>query len=316
MKVYKDSLKFDKRNNVVVTVGSFDGLHIGHKKILDELQKIRNEINGESVLLTFEPHPRQVVSKDIELKILTSLDEKKRLLEKAGIDSLIIQNFTREFSEMDSEEFIKEILVDGIGASHVVVGHDHKFGRDRLGDADKLKELGEKYGFNVTFVPAEKINGEIISSSVIRKVLADGNIDKANLFFGRSYSFCGLVVKGAQRGRTLGFPTANIKLDDSRKLIPKRGVYAVTSSCGDEKLNGIMNIGMRPTFENKTELVIEVNLFNFNKDIYGEKISIDFIKRLRDEKKFASKDELIDQIEEDKKTAMVILDSELRNNKW
>ncbi len=307
MKVYKDSSEFIKKNNVVITVGSFDGLHIGHSKILDELKKIKKSIDAEGVLLTFEPHPRQVVSKDFGLKILTSLDEKKMLLEKAGIDSLIIQNFTREFSEMTSDEFIKKVLVDDIGVSHIVVGHDHKFGKDRLGNDEQLKELGKKYGFGVTSVPAETIDGEIISSSVIRKALLEGDIDKANLFFGRSYSFCGLVVKGAQRGRTLGFPTANIQLDDSRKAIPKRGVYAVTCSCRGEMLNGIMNIGMRPTFEDKTELVIEVNLFDFNKDIYGEKISIDFIKRLRDEKKFASKEELIHQIELDKTEAKKLL---------
>ncbi len=307
MKVYKDSSEFIKKNNVVITVGSFDGLHIGHLKILDELKRIKNSVGAEGVLLTFEPHPRQVVSKDFGLKILTSLDEKKILLEKAGIDSLIIQNFTREFSEMTSDEFIKKVLVDDIGVSHIVVGHDHKFGRDRLGNDEKLKELGKKYGFEVTSVPAKTIDGEIISSSVIRKALIEGDIDKANLFFGRSYSFCGLVVKGAQRGRTLGFPTANIQLDDARKAIPKRGVYAVTCSCRGEVLNGIMNIGMRPTFEDKTELVIEVNLFDFNKDIYGEKVSIDFIKRLRDEKKFASKEELIHQIELDKKEAKRLL---------
>jgi riboflavin kinase/FMN adenylyltransferase len=307
MKVYKDSSQFVKKKNVVITVGSFDGLHIGHSQIIDQLLRIKNSINGESVLLTFEPHPRHVVSKDFGLKILTSPDEKKLLLEKAGIDSLIIQNFTREFSDMTSDEFIKKVLVNDIGVSHIVVGHDHKFGKDRLGNDEKLIELGRKYGFSVTSVPAVTINDEIVSSSIIRNALIEGNIEKANSYFGRSYSFCGIVVKGAQRGRTLGFPTANIQIDDARKAIPKRGVYAVTCSCRGEMLNGIMNIGLRPTFEDKTELVIEVNLFDFNKDIYGEKISVDFIKRLRDEKKFESKEELVNQIELDKKEAKKLL---------
>jgi riboflavin kinase/FMN adenylyltransferase len=307
MKVYTDSSDFIKENNIVITVGSFDGLHIGHFKIIDELLKKSSELNGKSVLLTFEPHPRQVVSKDNTIQILTTLEEKKNLLEKAGVDFLIVQNFTREFSEMTSDEFIKKVLVNDVGASHIVVGHDHKFGRDRLGDADKLRQLGDNYGFGVTSVDAEKINGEIISSTLIRKALFEGDIDKANLFFGRNFSFGGIVVKGAQRGRTLGFPTANIKLDDPRKLIPKRGVYAVKCGCQSDKLKGIMNVGMRPTFENKTELVIEVHLFNFSKDIYGDKISVDFIKRLRDEKKFESKEQLIHQIELDKLEAIKIL---------
>ena len=307
MKVYTDSSGFSKENNVVITVGSFDGLHKGHLKIIDKLIAVSKEINGKSVLLTFEPHPRQVVSKNFDLKILTTLEEKKTLLDKAGVDNLIVQNFTREFSEMTSDEFIKKVLVDDVGISHIVVGHDHKFGKDRLGDAEKLRELGSKYNFGVTSVPAETIDGEIISSTIIRNALFDGDIEKANSFFGRSYSFGGIVVKGAQRGRTLGFPTANIKLDDPRKAVPKRGVYAVTCSCQNDKLKGIMNIGMRPTFENRTELVIEVHLFSFNKDIYGDKISVDFIKRLRNERKFESKEDLIHQIELDKQAAIEML---------
>lgn len=306
MKVYRDSSEFIKEKNVVITVGSFDGLHKGHSKIVDELISLSHEKNGKSVLLTFEPHPRQVISKDFDLRILTTLDEKKIYLEKAGIDYLIVQNFTREFSQMTSDEFIKKILVDDVGVSHIVVGHDHKFGKDRLGDAVKLSELGAKYNFGVTSVPPEMIKGEIISSTIIRNALFNGDVEKANLFFGRNYSFSGVIIKGAQRGRTLGFPTANISLENPLKAVPKKGVYAVSCSCQNEKLHGVMNIGIRPTFENRTELVIEVHLFNFNKDIYGAKITIDFIKRLRDEMKFGSKEELIHQIENDKQAAIEI----------
>lgn len=306
MKVYTDSSGFNKEKNIVITVGSFDGLHRGHVKIIDELIRISKEIKGKSVLLTFEPHPRKIVSKDFDLKILTTLEEKEVILERAGIDILIVQKFTREFSQMTSEEFIKKVLVDDIGVSHIVVGHDHKFGKDRLGDDEKLKEFGSKFKFGVTSVPAERINGEIISSTIIRNALFNGDIEKANLFFGRSYSLSGTVVEGAHRGRILGFPTANIKLDYPEKAVPKRGVYAVTCSCQNEKLKGIMNIGMRPTFEDRTELIIEVHLFSFNKDIYGKKLSVDFIRRLRDERKFESKEELIHQIELDKQAAQSI----------
>ena len=307
MKVFTDSSDFIKKNKYAITVGSFDGLHVGHIKIIDELLNAAKAINGQSVLLTFDPHPRQVLSKDFDFKILTTLNEKESLLEKAGVDNLIVQKFTKEFSQMTSDEFIKKILVDDIGASHIVVGHDHKFGKDRLGDAEKLKELGRKYNFGVTSVPAEKIDGQILSSTKIREALFNGDIDSANMFLGRNYSFGGTVVKGAQRGRTLGFPTANIKLSDPRKAIPKKGVYAVTCKCQDKMEKGIMNIGMRPTFGDINELVIEVNLFNFSKDIYGEEIFIDFIKRMRDERKFDSKEDLIHQIELDKETALKLL---------
>jgi riboflavin kinase/FMN adenylyltransferase len=309
MIVYTDSSEFinEKDRGCAITIGSFDGLHVGHFKIIDELLKAAKSVNGKSVLLTFEPHPRQVLSKDLDLKILTTLEEKKFILEKAGLDILIVQKFTREFSQMTSDEFIQKILVDDIGASHIVVGHDHKFGRDRLGDAEKLKELGRKYNFEVTSVDAENIDGIVISSTKIRNALFDGEIEKANLFLGRHYSFGGIVVKGAQRGRTLGFPTANIKLFNPRKAVPKRGVYAVQCRCRNQRLKGVMNIGVRPTFENRTELVIEVHMFNFNEDIYGEEMSVEFIKRIRDEKKFGSREELIHQIEKDKQKAAELL---------
>jgi len=305
MKVYKDSSEFVKQKNTVITVGTFDGLHKGHLRILEKLIEKSKEVNGTNVLLTFEPHPRSVLS-SFELKILTTIDEKKEILEKAGIENLIVQNFNMEFSQMTSEQFIKKILIDDIGISHIIVGHDHKFGKDRLGDEEKLRELGKQLNFGVTTVTAEKINDEIISSTKIRNALLEGHVDNAALLLGRNYSFSGYVVKGAQRGRTLGFPTANIQPDSVYKALPRNGVYAVYCKCADDYFSGVMNIGYRPTFENKNEIIIEVHLLDFDKDIYGEKLTVELMEYIRDEKKFASKDELIYQIEADKRTVQEI----------
>ena len=307
MKVYTEVSENIKTKNAVVTVGSFDGLHPGHFKILNEVKKIVAQKNGTGFVVTFEPHPRFVLSKDFEMKLLTSLDEKKEILEKAGIENLMVINFTKEFSQLTSDEFIKQFIVDKIGALHMVIGHDHKFGKDRLGDVVKLSEVGKLYNFDVTDVSAESMNGEIISSTKIRNALAEGNVERANLFLGRNYSFSGKIVIGAQRGRTLGFPTANIMLDEHRKAVPKNGVYFTKCFVDDEILFGIMNIGYRPTFENKHELVLEVHLLNFDRDIYGRAIKIEFLKRLRDEIKFDSKDSLIHQIKTDKQTAQGII---------
>lgn len=308
MKVYKDSSEFKKQNRTVVTVGSFDGLHIGHQKILKKLIEISKNINGTNVLLTFEPHPRSVIAKDYDLKILTTLEEKKMFLENFGIENLIVQNFTLEFSQMTSEEFIQKILVNDLGISHVVIGHDHKFGKDRLGDEDKLKEYGKKYNFNVTSVEAEMIDGQIVSSTKIRKALNDGDIEKVNLFLGRNYKINGKIVEGTKRGRQLGFPTANIELNDERKAVPKNGVYVVSCVLNQKKYYGVMNIGVRPTFENENKIILEVNLFDFSEQVYGENIEVSFINRIRDEKKFESKEDLINQINLDVQTAKEIIE--------
>lgn len=307
MTLFTDLNNYIKQENAVVTVGTFDGLHPGHLKIMEKMKSIASTVNGKTIVITFDPHPRSIVSKNFDLKLLTSLDEKKKILEKTGIDQLILINFTEEFSQLTSDQFIKQYLVEKIGVVHMVVGHDHKFGKDRLGDEDKLRKLGMMYNFDVTAVPPENMDGELISSTKIRNYLLEGRIDKANLLLGRNYSFSGVVVKGAQRGRVLGFPTANLKLDDQHKAIPKKGVYIVSCSCGQENLYGIMNIGYRPTFENRNELVIEVHILNFDREIYGRELSINFIHRLRDEKKFATKEELIHQIEEDKKKAVELI---------
>jgi riboflavin kinase/FMN adenylyltransferase len=306
MKVYSDRSEIEKVKSAVVTVGSFDGLHRGHLKILETVKKVAVETNAESFVVTFDPHPRSVLAQNSEVNILTSLEEKKWIIEETGIENLMVIHFTREFSQLTSEEFIKKFIVDKLNASHMVIGHDHKFGRDRLGDENKLREIGSKFGFGVTAVSAETLDDDTISSTKVRNFLFDGQLDKANLFLGRFYSICGIVVKGAQRGRTLGFPTANVQVDDAKKSIPKNGVYVVRCVLGSQSYYGVMNIGYRPTFENKHELVPEAYILDFNRDIYGEKIKVEFVKRLRDEKKFESKDSLIHQIEIDKKEAELV----------
>ncbi len=307
MKVYTEVSENIRTKNAVVTVGSFDGLHLGHFKILNEVKKVVAEKNGTSFVVTFEPHPRFVLSKDFEMKLLTSLDEKKEILEKSGIENLMVINFTKDFSQLTSDEFIRQFIVDKIGASHMVIGHDHKFGKDRLGDVVKLSQVGKLHNFDVTDVSAESLEGEIISSTKIRNALFNGDIERANLFLGRNFSISGKIVVGAQRGRTLGFPTANVMLDESSKAIPKNGVYVTRCLLDNEIHFGIMNIGYRPTFENKHELVLEVHILNFDRDIYGKSMKIEFLKRLRDEVKFESKDSLIHQIQTDKKTAQEII---------
>jgi len=303
MKVYSDRSEFDKNKNTVVTVGSFDGLHLGHLKILETVKRVAVENNASSLVVTFDPHPRSVLAQDSEVSILTSLEEKKWIIEEYGIENLMVIHFTREFSQLTSEEFIKKFVIEKLNASHMVIGHDHKFGRDRLGDENKLREIGVKLGFGVTAVSAECLNEETISSTKVRNFLFTGMLDKANKFLGRYYSICGIVVKGAQRGRTLGFPTANVQVDDPKKSIPKNGVYVVRCSLGTQSYFGVMNIGVRPTFESKLQIVPEAYILEFNRDIYGEKLKVEFIVRLRDEKKFSTKEELIKQIEEDKKEA-------------
>ncbi len=309
MKVFTETEEIKNNKNAVVTVGSFDGLHLGHIKILNKVNELARASNGSSVVVTFEPHPRIVLSQNYDMKVLAPLNEKKVIFEKEGIDLLVVINFTKEFSQMTSDEFISKFIVQKINASHMVIGHDHKFGKDRLGDEQKLRDVGRLNNFDVTAVAPENLNDEIISSTKVRRALIEGDVEKANRMLGRKYSISGEIVFGAQRGRVLGFPTANIKLFEEKKALPANGVYVVDCFLDDKKYYGIMNIGYRPTFENKHELVLETHILNFNSDIYGRTLKIEFLKRLRDEKKFESRDALIHQIEYDKNVAQRIINS-------
>lgn len=307
MQIFKQFSDIPKDKNTVLTVGTFDGVHIGHQDIFKKIKETADRDGLRSLIVTFDPHPRSVVSKDYNLKLLTTFDEKVKVLSNFDIDGLLVIHFTEDFAKNSSEKFIEEYLVNRVGLSEFVIGHDHKFGKGRGGDESLLRELGPEFDFGVTAVPPVMLNDYTISSTLIRNALLDGDLELANKGLGRFYSFTGFIVQGATRGRILGFPTANIEIASKNKLIPANGVYAVECSLDNKKIYGVMNIGTRPTFENNGDLVIEVHLFNFDENVYDKEIEVRLVERLRNEKKFESKEELIYQIERDKKKAIQIL---------
>lgn len=293
--------------NAVVTSGTFDGVHRGHQTILARLTEVARASGGESVLITYWPHPRTVLSNDsMDLKLLTTLDEKIDLLEQAGVDHLIVIPFTRAFSELSSAEYIQQVLIDKIGTRKLVIGYDHRFGRDREGGFDYIQAHQDAYGFEVEEIPRQDIEAVGVSSSRIRAALEAGHIDIANRFLGRPYSLSGTVVKGRQLGRTIGFPTANLQVDDPVKLIPANGVYAVDVLYAGQKFSGMLNIGFRPTVAG-THQTIETYIFDFDKDIYGEHLTLQFRAFLRPEQKFDGLSALVSQLKQDEATARHIL---------
>ncbi len=303
MQIYRSIEEFKKVENSVLTIGTFDGVHAGHKDIISRLKSYAEKNNLRDVVITFEPHPRTVVS-DFDIKLLSTLDEKIEYLESLGISNLLILNFTKEFAKQSSEDFIKNIVCGRIGAKHIIIGHDHKFGKDRGGNEDELRKLGLANGFSVEIVEPVSKRENVVSSTLIRNSLLNGQVELATDLLGRSYCFRGKVVKGVARGTILGFPTANIEVENKRKLIPQNGVYIVECRNKDRKIFGVMNVGIRPTFADTKSVIIEVHLIEFNREIYGEEIRVSLLKRLRDEKKFESKEELIYQIERDKRKAI------------
>jgi len=312
MKVYTNIEEFiEKVKNPIVTTGTFDGVHLGHQKLINRLKNIQKEIDGETVVLTFYPHPRMVLfPDDNELKLLNTIEEKIKLLEKYGINHLIIYPFTKEFSRLTSVEFVRNILVNKIHVKKLVIGYNHQFGRNREGSFEQLQELAPLYGFEVEEIPAKDIDSIEISSTKIRKALLVGNVVQANQFLGHYYSVTGTVVEGKKIGRTIGYPTANIIVGDKYKLIPADGVYAVKIGHNGTEYDGMLNIGNNPTIKDKGRS-IEVNIFNFDKDIYGEQTTIYFIKRIRDEVKFNGLDELKIQLEKDKIESLKILGADV-----
>ena len=303
MKIYKSINEIDKNENTVLTIGTFDGIHEGHKVLFNKLKKYSLQNNLRNVVVTFEPHPRTVVS-DYKIKLLTTLEEKGKILEQLGIENLLVINFSKEFSQQSADEFIINVICGKIGVKHIIVGHDHKFGNDRNGNDLELIELGVEHNFTVEKVEPVKYDDEIISSTKVRDALLNGDIKKTNNFLGRNYCFHGTIVKGVSRGTILGFPTANIDVENEDKLIPKNGVYIVKALVEEEIVYGVMNVGLRPTFADTLSVVIEAHLFEFNKDVYGKPIKIELLKRIRDEQKFNNKEELIYQIGKDKKEAI------------
>lgn len=307
MKIYYNIDEFKATNKSVTTTGTFDGVHLGHNVILNKLKQAAQNFGGETVLLTFFPHPRMVLQpENTDLRLLNTIDERIELLKKSGIDHLIIHPFSKEFSRLSSIEFVRDILVSKLNTHKLVIGYDHHFGRNREGSFIHLKEFGPLYGFEVEEIPAQDIEQINISSTKVRNSLNNGNIKAANQFLGYHYFIKGTVVEGEKIGREIGFPTANIKVKEWYKLIPANGVYAVNIILNEIKHNGMLNIGNRPTL-NGNDITIEVNIFNFNANIYNNEIRIEFIDRIRDEQKFDKLDELKQQLEIDKKTSIQLL---------
>lgn len=303
------SLDHFKAKNPVITIGTFDGVHLGHRMVIDQLNHIAAKIDGESVLFTFYPHPRLVVAKgESNLRLITTLEEKTNRLEHAGVDQLVVYPFDENFAALSYREFIQTILIDKMGMHTLVVGHDHRLGRNREGTYDKIVELSKELNFRVEKIDALLIDEVDISSSKIRKALQTGNIEKVNNYLGYRFTIHGTVAVGNQVGRSIGFPTANIEASDPYKIIPAEGVYAITAEVEGKIHKAMLNIGFRPTLDaNADRRTIEAHLFDFNEDIYQNEVTLRFYKRIRSEHKFASLDELKQQLRIDQNKVQELL---------
>ncbi len=307
MKIYYDLDDFTKLKYAVVTSGTFDGVHVGHQKILSRLNEVAHKNNGESVVITFWPHPRFVLyPEDNSLKLLNTFEEKAELLKEQGIAHLVRIPFTKEFSSFSSLDFITKILVNIIGTKKLVIGYDHRFGHNREGSFEELKINGPKYGFDVEEIPQQDVDHVAVSSTKIRKAIDEGDVTAATHLLGRPYSITGRVVKGDRLGRLIGFPTANIDIDTHYKLLPADGIYAVTVWHENQHHKGMLYIGYRPTIGGGTKS-IEVNIFDFDKEIYGESLTIKFLHKIRSDAKFNDLEDLKWQLQQDKKDALKLL---------
>ena len=300
MAIFTDINNLPAFKNAVITVGTFDGVHKGHRTILQEVVSHAKHVNGESVLLTFEPHPRKLLFPDQPLGIITPLLQTLELITAAGIDHIVVVPFTKEFAGLSATEYIEQFLVSLFHPVSIVIGYDHRFGHDRKGDINLLKLYAPVHGYKLTEIPVQLIDEASISSTRIRLALAEGRVEDAGYMLGRYYTLTGTVVHGNKLGRTLGYPTANLHPIDADQLIPLLGIYAVKVRHGQVTYNGMLSIGHNPTVTDKKELRIEVNLFGFDQDIYGEELELTFIKKLRDEQKFDSLEALVEQLHKDK----------------
>lgn len=307
MKIYEGLEGFEPVSNAVVTSGTFDGVHLGHQKILKRIREIARSIQGETVLITFWPHPRLVLHPhNHQLRLLSTFEEKANLLRQLGIDHLVTIPFTQEFSQMSSKEFIQQILIDRIHTRKLVIGYDHRFGKNREGSFEYLQQHSQEFGFELEEISREDVEEIGVSSTKIRKALESGDIRTANLYLGRPYELNGLVVKGQQIGRSIGFPTANIHVPNDYKLIPKDGVYAVEAKVEDQLYKAMLNIGNRPTVDG-TKKTVETHLFDFQGDLYNKLITVYFRDFIREEQKFDGLEALKKQLIEDQKTAKSVL---------
>jgi len=300
VKIYKGIENFKRLQNAVVTTGTFDGVHVGHRIILNRLIELAKKVDGESVLLTFYPHPRMVLQPDTNIKLLNTIEEKTSLLEDAGIDHLIIHPFTKVFSRTTSLEFVRDILVSKIGTKKLVIGYDHHFGRNREGSFEHLKEFGPLYGFDVEEISAQEIDDVNVSSTKIRKAIAKGDVAIATEYLGHQFQLTGIVIHGNKIGRQLGYPTANLELNNAYKLIPATGIYLVKVKIGEQRYDGLLNVGYRPTIENSgKKLTIEVYIIDFKEEIYGQEVKLYLVDRIREEQKFDSREALIAAMDKD-----------------
>lgn len=307
MKVHHHSDQFEAEGPVVLTQGTFDGVHFGHQQILRQVVKQAREVNGQSVLLTFYPHPRLVLyPKDNELKLLTDLDEKIELIEHLGIDHMIVLPFTKELSRLTPRLFVENILLDQIGMTKMIIGYDHRFGRNREGSLKDMRNLGKNKGFEVQEISAQDVDDCIVSSTTIRNALLSGEVQEAANLLGRNYSLSGIVVHGDKRGARIGYPTINVQPHSEYKLVPANGVYAVKLHYDEEEYGGMLNIGDNPTFTDK-KWSIEAHIFGFGKNIYNQRVELSFIERMRDEVKFSDVEDLIKQMKADEVHARKIL---------
>ncbi|SEP72524.1 riboflavin kinase / FMN adenylyltransferase [Hyunsoonleella jejuensis] len=291
--------KYVASSPTIVTIGTFDGVHVGHQKIINRLIDSGHQEKLRSVILTFFPHPRMVLQKDSSIKLINTIQERSEILDKLGLDYLLVKKFTKAFSRLSAETFVKQILVDKLNAKKVIIGYDHRFGRNRNADINDLIKYGEEFGFEVEEISAQDINDVAVSSTKIRQALSEGNIQRANRYLGYPFMLTGTIIKGKGIGKQLNYPTANINIEENYKLIPKQGSYVVKSMIDNKTVFGMMNIGMNPTVSGDTES-IEVHFFNFETSIYGKNIQIDVLERIRDEQKFESVEALKSQLEKDK----------------
>lgn len=298
MNIFNKIQDFKSDSPTTVTLGTFDGVHLGHKKIIERLTQ-HSPDKHQSLVLTFFPHPRMVLQEKSDIKLLNTIEEKAELLEKAGLQNLIIHPFDQSFSQLSAEEFVKEILVNQFNVGKIIIGHDHRFGKNRSADIHDLIAFGQKYHFDVEQISAQEIDEVSISSTKIRNALQDGNIHLANEYLCYNYFLTGIIVKGKQLGRTIGFPTANLKIEEDYKLIPQNGVYVVKSFINEKEVFGMMNIGTNPTVGGQTQ-TIETNFLDFSDDLYDKKLKIELLHRIRSEEKFASLEALKEQISKDK----------------
>ena len=306
MKIINNLSNYKSNKKSFVTIGTFDGVHIGHQKVIKNLVKSATKNNATSVLLTFFPHPRMVLHKTTDIKLINTIDERIELLEKTGLEVLVVHEFTKEFSNQTALNFVKSVLVDKLNITQLIIGYDHQFGQNREGDFEHLKNYGKSLNFKVQEISQLDVDNSAVSSTIIRKAIKNSEIEKVNNYLGYNYMITGKVVKGKNLGEKIGFPTANLQLKESYKLLPKTGAYVVKSKLQNKTVFGMMNIGFRPTVSGKYQ-TIEIHFFDFNNNLYGETIQVDILAFLRDEQKFDSVESLTNQLKLDKQKSLDII---------